>query len=123
MRLMAILLCGALAACSQTPSNQTTGRQLNAAQRNSDARIAARGTAAKADLSAQERCRQAVNKTQQQAANNAMLGSALSIAGGLGGFGGRGGALAAQALSTGGSIVQAQHRNKAQTEIEQECLS
>jgi secreted effector protein SseD len=52
-----------------------------------------------------------------------MLGGALSMVGGLGGFGGRGGAIAGQAVSMGGSIVQAKAQNDAQSMMEEECMS
>lgn len=70
-----------------------------------------------------DRCQQAVAKAQQQATSSAMIGSALSMAGGFGGFGGRGGAIAAQAVSMGGSVMQAKARNDAQGAVEKECLS
>lgn len=54
-------------------------------------------------------------------ANAAMLGGALSIAGGLGGFGGYGGMIAGQAASVGGSVMQTQATSKAKASIAQNC--
>lgn len=118
MRIPAALLCATLAACSQTTTRPTTGH-------GPDTKVAARTAAKTAPraASAQDRCQEAVTKAQQQAMNGAMLGSALSVVGGFGGFGGRGGAIAAQALSAGGSMMQAKARNDAQSEVQSECLS
>lgn len=114
MRIIAVLFCGALAACSQTSTN--TSETGSMAMSSTPGRKAASSAAA-------DRCRQAVAKAQQQATGGAVLGSALSMAGGLGGFAGRGGAIAAQAVSMGGSVIQAKARNDAQGAVERECLS
>lgn len=68
-----------------------------------------------------ERCAEAANKAAQAQTSAAMLGGALSMAGGLG-FGGRGGMVAAQAASVGGQVVQSQASAKAQAELQQECM-
>lgn len=115
MRIIAVLFCGALAACSQTGTN-TESRQT-AATKGMTQKPAAR------QASSATRCQEAVAKAQQQSTNAAMLGSALSMAGGLGGFGGRGGAIAGQAVSMGGSVMQAKARTDTQNAVEQECLS
>lgn len=116
MRTIFFLLCGALAACSQTGSPQTT----SAAQKSQSvkpavyAKAQARGPA--------DDCRQAMAKVQKQQMNSAMLGGALSMVGGLGGFAGQGGAIAAQAVSVGGSVMQAKAQNDAQAAIQEECM-
>lgn len=109
MRMIAVLLCGALAACSQTNTNETA---------NATARSAAKP---KAQQTAATRCAEAAQK--MQATNAAMLGGALSMVGGVAGFAGRGGAIAGQAVSVGGSLVQAKAQNDAQGVMEEECLS
>ncbi len=111
MRILAVLFCGVLAACSQTAAPATNTATAPAAART--------GTQT-ADPTA---CEQAVAKAQQQATKAAMFGSALSMAGGLGGFAGRGGAIAAQAVSAGGSIMQAKAQNDTRGAVEKECLS
>ncbi len=111
MRIIAVLFCGALAACSQT-SNEQVSATKGMTQKPA-ARHAASAT----------RCQDAVAKAQQQSTNAAMLGSALSMAGGLGGFAGRGGAIAGQAVSMGSSVMQAKARNDTQSAIQQECMS
>lgn len=115
MRIIAVLFCGALAACSQTGAH-TDSRQT-AATKGMTQKPAAR------QASSATRCEEAVAKAQQQSTNAAMLGSALSMASGLGGFGGRGGAIAGQAVSMGGSVMHTKARSDAQNAVEQECLS
>ncbi|MBX3580318.1 MAG: hypothetical protein KF810_00260 [Rhizobiaceae bacterium] len=117
MRIIAVLFCGALAACSQTNTSQTTTSDTGSMAMSSTPGRKAASTASA------DRCQQAVAKAQQQATGSAVLGSALSMAGGLGGFAGRGGAIAAQAVSMGGSVIQAKARNDAQDAVEKECLS
>ncbi|HEY6631070.1 MAG TPA: hypothetical protein VIZ90_06445 [Rhizobiaceae bacterium] len=112
MRHIAVLLCGALAACSQTSTPPGEAKAMT--------RPAAKPAARHASA---DRCAEAVRKTQQQATNAAMLGGALSMVGGFGGFGGRGGAIASQAVSTGGSFMQAKARNDAQGMMQEECMS
>ena len=111
MRIIAVLLCGALAACSQTTTHEATS---------ATARPAAKS---KVQQTAGTRCAEAAQKMRQQANNAAMLGGALSMVGGVAGFGGRGGAIAGQAVSVGGSLVQAKARNDARGMMEEECLS
>lgn len=117
MRTIAILLCGALAACSQTNSPQTA----SVAQKGKNTKPAAYA-ATQAPQAAAGNCEQAVAKMQKQQMNAAMLGGALSMVGGLGGFAGRGGAVAAQAASMGGSVMQAKAQNDAQDAVSQECM-
>jgi secreted effector protein SseD len=117
MRTIAILLCGTLAACSQTGSPQTA----SVAQKGQNAKPAAYATA-QAPRAAAGDCERAVAKMQKQQMNAAMLGGALSMVGGLGGFAGRGGAVAAQAVSVGGSVMQAKAQNDAQDAISQDCM-
>lgn len=111
MRLIAVLLCGALAACSQTNTQNTTSAAAPPAAK------------PKAQHASADRCADAAHKMQQQATNAAMLGGALSMVGGVAGFGGRGGAIAGQAVSMGGSLVQAKARNDARSTMEEECFS
>lgn len=113
MRSIVVLLCGALAACSQTNSSQKEAAVAATPQKS--------GTGAKRARAAD--CQDAVSKMQKQHTDAAMLGGALSMVGGLGGLGGRGGAIAAQAVSYGGSVMQAKAQNDMQGEIEKECLS
>lgn len=112
MRIIAVLLCGVLAACSQTNGPQVETKSMAQKPAKSDPRQASAS-----------RCNDAVAKVQKQQANAAMLGGALSMVGGLGGFGGNGGAIAAQAVSYGGSMMQAKAQNDLQGTIEKECLS
>lgn len=111
MRVIAVLLCGVLAACSQTNTH--------------DARSATAQSVAKpkAQQTAATRCTDAAHKMRQQATNAAMLGGALSMVGGVAGFGGRGGAIAGQAVSMGGSLVQAKAQDDARSTMEEECMS
>lgn len=113
MRLIAVLLCGALAACSQTNSSQ---KEVAVAATPQKVRSGTQQTRA-------ANCQDAVAKMQKQQTNTAMLGGALSMVGGLGGLGGRGGAIAAQAVSYGGSVMQAKAQSDMQGAIEKECLS
>jgi len=53
-------------------------------------------------------CEEAAQKAMEAQTNAAVLGSALSVAGGIGGFGGRGGAILGSAASIGSTVVQAQ---------------
>lgn len=112
-----LICCGLLAACSQTNSTADTSPQLAAAA----AKPAAKGKAGTA-MTAQQRCEDAMQKAAKAQTNAAMLGSALSMVGGLGGFAGRGGAVAAQAASVGGSLMQAKAQNDSEQTMQQECL-
>lgn len=113
MRLIAVLLCGALAACSQTGGSQEVA----------EVAVMPRKAPPGTQQAMTGNCQDAVSKMQKQQANAAMLGGALSMVGGLGGLGGRGGSIAAQAVSYGGSVVQAKARNDMQGAIGKECLS
>lgn len=116
MRIIAVLFCGALAACSQTGTN--AGSPQTVANKGAAPKPAGRHA-----FSPETRCQEAIAKAQQQSTKAAVLGSALSMAGGLGGFAGRGGAIAGQAVSMGSSVMQAKTRNDTQNAVEQECLS
>lgn len=71
--------------------------------------------------SAAQRCAEAAQEMANKQTQAAMLGGALSMAGGLGGFGGEGGAIAAQAASVGGSLIQSQASAQAEAAMAQEC--
>lgn len=120
MRIIAILLCGALAACSQTGTSQTGASQTTSSAGGQSAKAGAKPNTRQASTG--DKCQEAVAKVQQQQMNSAMLGGALSMVGGLGGFAGRGGAVAAQAVSVGSSVAQAQARGNAQSAIQEECF-
>jgi hypothetical protein len=93
-----LLACVLMAGCSTA----------NTAQTQSPAR-------AQAQTKSSTDCRQAAQKAVEAQTNAAVIGSALSVAGGIGGFGGHGGAIVGQAASIGGTVVQAQARNQAQS--------
>lgn len=71
--------------------------------------------------SAAQRCAEAAQEMANKQTQAAMLGGALSMAGGFGGFGGEGGAIAAQAASVGGSLIQSQASAQAEAAMAQEC--
>lgn len=96
-RLITLMLCAAVAGCSQTT-----------AEPKADRTAVARATPAKPAGNRQERCEAAVQKMVRDRQNAAVAGSILSTVGGLGGFGGRGGMIAGQAAAVGGSIIQNQ---------------
>lgn len=105
-RAILLIMCGLLAACSQSAwgGPKTTSATAKAAP--------------KKNQTAAQRCEEAMRKQTDAA----MLGTALSVVGGLGGFAGRGGAVAAQAASVGGSLVQAKAQNDADKAIDAECM-
>lgn len=113
VRAIAVLLCGALAACSQTADAPQAERTA-----------ATRGSAKAAPAAAEQhaRCREAVDRQRQKSMNAAMLGGALSMVGGFAGVGGEGAAIAGQAASVGGSLVQASAENSARAAVEKECM-
>ncbi|WP_157632779.1 hypothetical protein [Hoeflea sp. 108] len=111
-RAILLIMCGALAACSQT-----AGTSGGPATTSATAKPATKAQPKKAQTVAQ-RCEDAMRKQN----NAAMLGTALSVVGGFGGFGGRGGAVAAQAVSVGGSLVQAKAQGDADKALETECM-
>lgn len=116
-RAIALILCGVLAACSQTTS--TTSTTQTAAAPKAAAQAAPKGKAGK--MTTAQRCEDAMRKATQAQTNAAMLGGALSMVGGFGGLG-RGGAIAAQAASVGGSLVQAKAQTDADKALEAECM-
>ncbi len=62
-------------------------------------------------------CEQAITDHQ----NAAVLGSALSMAGGLGGLGGYDGAVAGQVASTAGSMLSASQSATTRAAVQREC--
>lgn len=102
--LLAIALCGVLAACSQTSTPADAGKPTPSARK-------------QAATSKQDACDAAVRKQ----ANSAMLGSALGMAGSLGGFGGHDGAVAAQIASTAGGVIARQQQAQAQADMMRDC--
>lgn len=78
---------------------------------------AAPGGKAKAEEVAMAACEETMKKQMDQA----MIGSALGMAGGAFGFAGRGGAIASQVASTAGSLVAAQKRREAEAAIRRDC--
>ena len=121
VRAIAVFLCGALAACSQTgAAPQATAKQPAATAKPPPAVTADMTEEQYAALTA--RCEEAVRKQQQKSAKTAMIGSALSMVGGFAGFGGEAGAIAGQAVSVGGSLVSAGAESSARTAIEKECM-
>jgi secreted effector protein SseD len=116
MKVMIVIASAlALAACGQTTG---AARRAPAAGGPQLATVQKQAGTAKSNDAAQ-RCTDAMNKAAQAQTNAAMLGGALNMVGGLGGFGGRGGAIAAQAASVGGSVVQSQASAKAQADLQQ----
>ncbi|MBT1156602.1 hypothetical protein J1C56_13455 [Aminobacter anthyllidis] len=115
-RAIALILCGVLAACSQTTSTTST-TQASAGAPKAAAQVAPKGK----KQTAAQRCEEAMRKATQAQTNAAMLGGALSMVGGLGGFG-RGGAIAGSVASVGGSLVQAKAQNDADTALNAECM-
>lgn len=101
---LAMALCGTLAACSQTSAPTQAGKPAPASQR-------------QAAKPKQDACEAAVRKQ----ADSAMIGSALGMAGSLGGFGGHDGAVAAQIASTAGDVIARQQQAQAQAEMMRDC--
>ncbi|WP_395450472.1 hypothetical protein ACHMW7_12095 [Aminobacter sp. UC22_36] len=114
-RAIALILCGVLAACSQTTSTTSTMKTAGAPK--AAAQAAPKGK----KLTTAQRCEEAMRKATQAQTNAAMLGGALSMVGGFGGFG-RGGAIAAQAASVGGSLMQAKAQTDADKALDTECI-
>ncbi|CAI2933544.1 hypothetical protein [Aminobacter niigataensis] len=114
---IALMLCGVLAACSQTTSTTSTTKTAGAPT--AAAQVAPKGKAGK--MTAEQRCEEAMRKATKAQTNAAMLGGALSMVGGFGGLG-RGGAIAAQAASVGGSLMQAKAQDDAGKALEAECM-
>jgi secreted effector protein SseD len=114
-RAIALMMCGVLAACSQTTS--TTSTTTTAGAPKTAAQVAPRGK----KLTAAQRCEEAMRKATQAQTNAAMLGGALSMVGGFGGLG-RGGAIAGSVASVGGSLMQAKAQNDADKALDAECM-
>ncbi len=108
-RLALVLVCAALAGCSQTSG------LADASSPSSVSAYAAPGKSAEGRK--ESRCDSAIRGQ----ANAAMLGSALSMAGGLGGFGGRGGMIAAQVAGTAGNMLARSQQQQAQATVMREC--
>lgn len=105
---LVLVLCGFLAACSQTASTTDV----------SDATPAhTRKASATAPKSRQEACEKAI----RDQANAGMVSSALGMVGGFGGFGGRGGAMAAHVAASAGSMVANAHQQQAQSAVMRDC--
>jgi hypothetical protein len=122
MRMIVILLCGMLAACSQTGSApQVAVRQPEAAAKPAASTQDMTPEAQYAAMAA--RCEEAVRREQQKSMAAASLGGVLSMVGGFAGVGGEAAAIAGQAASVGGSLVSAGAQSNARTAIEKECMS
>jgi hypothetical protein len=63
----------------------------------------------------------ACEETMKKQMDQAVLGSALGMAGGAFGFAGRGGAIASQVASTAGSLVAEQKRREAEAAVRRDC--
>ena len=127
VKAIAVFLCGALAACSQTATapqarQATTARtaaKANPAVANANPSAAAIEEIPPEYAALMARCEAAIKREQQKQVAGAMLGSALSMAGG---FAGIGGAIAGEAVSVGRSLAQAGAENSARTAIEKERM-
>lgn len=118
MKVMIVIASAlALAACGQTTGSARRAPPASGPQ----LATVSKPSGAVAPQQAAQRCADAAGKAAQAQTNAAMLGGALNMVGGLGGFGGRGGAIAAQAASVGGSVVQSQASAKAQADMQQGC--
>lgn len=115
VRVSAVFLCAALAACSQTASSPATSRAMSgmSAEAMAEAGVPAEQRALMA------RCEAAIRREQQKAIAASRLGAALTMAGG---FAGVGGAIASDAISAGRSLTQAGVESSARTAIEKECM-
>ncbi len=111
--LVIVMLCGALAACSQTAGSG--GQEMASATK--PAAQSRQASAKQAAGKKADTCDEAI----QAQANSAMLGGALGMVGSFGGFGGRGGAVAAQVASTAGGMVARSQSQKAQEAVMREC--
>ncbi len=113
-----LVLVLALCGCSQTtPAGQSTTTADQTLNGKANTGTPAYSAKAKAGGDVRVACAEAMKKQRDQA----MLGSALGMAGGVVGFGGRGGAIASQVASTAGSLVAEQTRQQAQTAIRRDC--
>lgn len=133
MRAWIFLALGlATAGCNQTlgaAGAPPTGAQSAAAEPAPAAEKPGKGTKPSAasarqiaaTQSAAQHCAEAAQEMANKQTQAAMLGGALSMAGGFGGFGGEGGAIAAQAASVGGSLIQSQANAQAEAAMAQEC--
>lgn len=110
--LVIVMLCGTLAACSQTAGSG--GQETASAAKPA---VQSRQAAAKQAGKTADSCDEAI----QAQANSAMLGGALGMVGSFGGYGGRGGAVAAQVASTAGGMVARSQSQKAQEAVMREC--
>lgn len=117
-RAIALILCGALAACSQATTTTSTMKAAGAPK--AAAQAAPKGKSGK--MTAAQRCNEAMQNAAKAQTDAAMLGGALSMVGGFGGFAGRGGAVVAQAASVGGSLMQAKAQNDTDKALEAECV-
>ncbi|MBB4015746.1 hypothetical protein GGR16_000752 [Chelatococcus caeni] len=103
-RLLLLFCCLLVGACNQTSTPDAgvpAGARVAAS---APAETPRRGKRNAAEI--ERACMEAANKAAEAQTGAAVIGSALSLVGGFGGFGGRGGMIAAQAASTGGSLIQ-----------------
>jgi glucose/arabinose dehydrogenase len=125
VRVLALFLCAALAACSQTDAAQNAEdvlakRQPAAAAKQPPAVASAITDDVPPEYAAlMARCEAAVRREQQKTIAAARLGSALTMATG---FAGIGGAITGEAISAGRSLAQAGAESSARTAIEKECM-
>jgi hypothetical protein len=101
------LLCGTLAACSQTTGPETT----------TAAYAAPAGKAKPAQTVPASKCDEAVRSQ----ANAQMAGAALGMVGSFAGFAGRGGAIVGHVASTAGNIAADAQARQSQEAIMREC--
>jgi secreted effector protein SseD len=114
MRIPVILVVGlVLGGCSQRTETASVA-PAGGASKPAPARHASAGNNAQA-------CAEAAKKAADAQMGAAVVGSALSMVGGLGGYAGRGGMVAAQAASMGGSLMQQQASQKAEAEMRASC--
>lgn len=111
--ILALLLCGLAAGCSQTGREASPATQARAPQ----------ATAKSHAATPEQRCEEAIRAAMDKRRNAAMAGSLLSVVGSFGGFAGRGGAIVGQAASVGGSIVASQGAGDANDAMMEECRS
>lgn len=118
-----LLLILPLVGCSQTaPAPGSNPAPVAATSPRPDGKptataVAATGGKATAGEVGMAACEETMKKQMDQA----VLGSALGMAGGALGFAGRGGAIASQVASTAGSLAAAQTRRQAEAALSRDC--
>lgn len=103
-RLLLLSCCLLAGACSQTSTPDAASPAGARVAASAPAETARHGKRSAAEI--ERACMEAANKAADAQTGAAVIGSALSLVGGFGGFGDRGGMIAAQAASTGGSLIQ-----------------